>query len=106
MFIDLLAEIGLVSVCAGAVGMSRKSAYALRRRPGADTFAHAWDFATGLGRFQAESQAIDRALHGERRPIFYKGRQVGERTVHNDKLLIAVLRAKHPKYTSGTFDGW
>jgi hypothetical protein len=105
-FIELLAQIGLVAVCARAVGMSAKSAYALRKRPGAEDFANAWDEAVGLGRFAAEVQAIDRAMHGERRPIFYQGRQVGERTVYNDKLLIAVLRAKHPKYAGGGFEGW
>lgn len=86
--------------------MSAKSAYALRKRPGAEDFACAWDEAVGLGRFTAETHAIDRALHGERRPIFYKGKQVGERIVHNDKLLIAVLRAKHPKYRQSGFEGW
>ena len=105
-FIDLLAQIGLVAVCARAVGMSPKSAYALRRRPGAETFALAWDEAVGLGRCRAEAEAIDRAIKGERRPIFYRGRQVGERTVYNDKLLIAVLRAKHAKYRGGGFEGW
>ena len=105
-FIDLLSQIGLVSICARAVGMSRKSAYALRNRPGAESFAAAWDSAVGLGRSQVEIHAIDRALHGERRPVFYKGRQVGERTVYNDKLLIAVLRAKHPKYRQSDFVGW
>jgi hypothetical protein len=86
--------------------MSAKSAYALRKRPGAEDFARAWDQAVGLGRCEAENQAIERALKGERRPIFYKGRQVGERTVYNDKLLIAVLRAKHPKYRKSDFEGW
>lgn len=105
-FIDLLSQIGLVAVCARAVGMSPKSAYALRKRPGAEDFARAWDQAVGLGRFEAEVQAIRRAMEGEPRPIFYKGRQVGERTVYNDKLLIAVLRAKHPKYARSDFERW
>ena len=105
-FIDLLSQIGLVTVCARAVGMSAKSAYALRRRPGAQDFARAWDEAVGLGQLKAEAEAIRRAIEGERRPIFYKGKQVGERTVYNDRLLIAVLRAKLPKYRQSDFDGW
>lgn len=104
-FIDLLSQIGLVSVCARAVGMSAKSAYALRRRDGAEDFARAWDQAVGLGRVEAEGQAIRRAIEGERRPVFYRGKQIGERTVYNDKLLIAVLRAKHRRYRSD-FDEW
>ena len=48
----------------------------------------------GLGPFVVESRAIELAIKGEVRPIFYKGRQVGERIVHNDRLLIAVLRSR------------
>lgn len=94
VFIEQLARIGLVSAAARAVGMSAKSAYALRKRPGAESFAGAWDEAVGIGRFIAECAAIDRALEGEVRPIFYKGRRVGERIIHDNRLLIAVLRSR------------
>ena len=94
VFIDQLARIGLVSAATRAVGMSPKSAYALRKRPGAESFAAAWGEAVGIGRFAAEMTAIDRALSGEVRPVFYKGRQVGERVVHDNRLLLAVLRAR------------
>jgi hypothetical protein len=96
VFIAQLARIGLVSAAARAVGMSAKSAYALRKRPGAESFAAAWDEAVGIGRFMAEMTAIDRAFDGEVRPVFYKGRQVGERVIHDNRLLIAVLRARIP----------
>jgi hypothetical protein len=96
VFIEQLARIGLVSAAARAVGMSAKSAYALRKRPGAESFAAAWDTAVGIGRFAAEMTAIDRALSGEVRPVFYKGRQVGERVIHDNRLLLAVLRARLP----------
>ncbi|MBA2919314.1 hypothetical protein GON01_09640 [Sphingomonas sp. MAH-20] len=94
MFIEQLSRIGLVSAAARAVGMSAKSAYALRKRPGAESFAAAWDEAVGLGQFLAQAAAIHRAVDGEVRPVFYRGRQVGERRVYNDRLLIAVLNAQ------------
>ena len=100
-FIDLLSQIGLVSVCARAVGMSAKSAYALRKRPGAEGFAAAWDEAVGCERFTPEAAAIDRALGGERRSIFYRGKHI----VYNDKLLIAVLRARHPNIQAAASRG-
>jgi hypothetical protein len=42
-FIGLLAETGSAASAAAAVGMSRMTAYRLRRRAGAASFAHAWD---------------------------------------------------------------
>jgi hypothetical protein len=42
-FVGLLAETGSVAAAARAVGMSRMTAYRLRGRFGAGSFAHAWD---------------------------------------------------------------
>ncbi len=46
-FLGYLAETGSVLGACEAVGMSRKSAYRLRARPGAESFAAAWDAALG-----------------------------------------------------------
>lgn len=97
-FIDQLARLGVVSAAAKAVGMSAKSAYALRNRAGEGSeFAAAWDAAVAAGRARALDTAIERALEGERVPVFYRGRQVGERIRYNDSLLIAALRAVDPR---------
>lgn len=42
-FVAALARAGCVGRAAAAAGMSRESAYRLRRRPGAESFAAAWD---------------------------------------------------------------
>jgi hypothetical protein len=47
-FIGVLAETGSVSAAARFVGMARETAYRLRRKPGAEEFAHAWDIAMQL----------------------------------------------------------
>lgn len=91
-FIRQLARIGLVSAAARACGMSAKSAYALRKRSGAESFAAAWDDAVDIGRFRGEAVAIDRAINGYLEPVFRQGRKVGERRRFNDRLLIAVVR--------------
>src|SRR5688572_25963890 len=44
-FIGMLAETGSVSAAAEFVGMTRETAYRLRRKPGAEEFARAWDVA-------------------------------------------------------------
>ena len=46
-FLGMLAETGSVIGACEAVGISRKSAYQLRARPGAGSFAAAWDLALG-----------------------------------------------------------
>lgn len=91
-FVEALATIGLVSAAARAVGKSAKSAYALRKRPGAEGFAAAWDRALRIGGDHARDIAIARATEGVVQPVFYRGRQIGERRVFDHRLLIAALR--------------
>ena len=78
--------------------MSPKSAYALLRRAGEGSdFAAAWDAAIDQGRANALDTGIERALGGTIKPIFYRGRQIGEQRLYNDGLLIAALRALNPR---------
>jgi hypothetical protein len=63
-FIRALEAMGSVGKAARAVGMGRASAYRLRERPGAASFAAAWDRAISMGRTHQFSIAMDRALNG------------------------------------------
>lgn len=63
-FIRALEAMGSVGRAAKAVGMGRRSAYRLRERPGADSFAASWDRALSMGRTLQFSVAMDRALNG------------------------------------------
>jgi hypothetical protein len=96
-FVERLAECGVVSAAASAVGMTARSAYKLRARPDAASFAAAWDEAAARGRQRALFTAYDRAVNGHAQPIFYRGLQVGERRVYSDRLLIALLRRDKPE---------
>ncbi|HEY6817034.1 MAG TPA: hypothetical protein VI168_15970 [Croceibacterium sp.] len=55
-FIGLLAECGSVAEAARGVGMGRESAWRLRRRTGAGSFAHAWDVIAAIRRGEAVPQ--------------------------------------------------
>lgn len=90
-FIQHLCRIGLVAPAARAVGMSRQTAYALRQKPGAESFAAAWDLALEMGLGNAEDHAISRALEGYDVPYFYGGRQCGAIRRYDHRLLLAVL---------------
>lgn len=63
-FIHALSVMGSVGPAARAVGMGRVSAYRLREREGAESFAAAWDRAISLGRTQQYSVAMEAALNG------------------------------------------
>lgn len=63
-FVAGLAVTGSVEAAARMVGISRKSAYALRKRPDAQDFATAWDVAISNGRRRMDDYMFDRALNG------------------------------------------
>jgi hypothetical protein len=93
-FIYALSKIGVVSFAANCVGMSRKSAYALRDRAGPESgFARAWQEAQLIGRTNTWFETVRRAIDGVEEPYFYRGIQRGTRRVYNDRLLIAAFRA-------------
>ena len=63
-FIRALEAMGSVGRAARAVGIGRASAYRLRDRPGASSFAAAWDRAISMGRVHQYGIAMDRAING------------------------------------------
>jgi hypothetical protein len=54
---------------ARAVGKTPRSAYQLRDKDGAESFAAAWEAAKFAGRDHAAQIAIERALYGEMVPL-------------------------------------
>ncbi|HYG28727.1 MAG TPA: hypothetical protein VD887_00775 [Allosphingosinicella sp.] len=92
-FILRLALGGHVTLAARAVGKTRKSAYRLRERPDAASFAASWDKAVGWGQDRRLDVGLERALYGERIPIVRNGRCVGEVIRYDNRLCMAVLNA-------------
>lgn len=96
-FIEELADTGSVLTAAQTVNMSRASAYALRRSPGAEAFDRAWAAAIDAASKRLLDDAFERALVGSDEPIFDRdGRRVGRRLRQSDKLLMFLLRAYSP----------
>lgn len=102
-FIAELTRIGSVNAAARAVNRSARSAYLLRDKPGAESFAAAWEEALFAGHQSARDTAIERALHGEIMPQFRNGRFTGYAIRHNDRLLIAAL-GSHRRGPAGRVD--
>ncbi len=91
-FIEHLADTLCVATAAARVGMSEQSAYALRRRPGAEGFAAAWDAALRRGiSGQARSRFVDLAVNGRLVRRFYQGKLIAEDRVYSERLLLALI---------------
>lgn len=107
-FLAQLYLTGSVAAAAGAVGMSRASAYRLRGRAGAEGFAWAWDRVltpTGsgpdnrpAGRRRPDLRKVTRGVlmgwleTGKVRPVLFRGRVVGIDARPCDIVLFALLR--------------
>jgi hypothetical protein len=96
-FIEALADTGSVKAACRAVGRADHGAYRLRRQPGAEEFAAAWQAALDHGIKRIEDVAMERALNGVEVPVYSYGKLVGTRRVYNDRLLMFMLRNRAPE---------
>lgn len=96
-FIQALADTGLVEHAARAVDMSVQSAYRLRRAPGGEGFARAWNAALAAAAERVLDLAFTRAIAGEEVPVFDRdGCRIGAKWRTNDRLTMFILRAYLP----------
>lgn len=106
IFLAALSVTGVVSRAAKAAEMGVTSAYNLRKREGAESFAAAWDQVEREARERALAYVIEHVMHGETRPRFYRGRFIG--TVHrvDQKVALAAVRAMFTEPPGRCRDGW
>ena len=98
VFIAALADTGSVTQAARDVGMSTRSAYALRRLPEGAGFARAWTAAIHQGMNRLVDVCMERALEGTEEAIFDKdGRVIGHRRRYHDRMAMFLLRAHLPE---------
>jgi hypothetical protein len=100
-FIDALADTGSVSLACKAVNMASVGAYHLRRQPGAEDFAAAWEEALDHGIAILRDAVMERAIHGIDVPVMSFGKQVGTRRIYNDRLAAFVLRNYDGRMSAG-----
>lgn len=102
-FIEALADTGSVRRAAESVNMCHTTAYRLRRHPEAGEFCKAWEAALALGVQRLEDIAMERALEGVEVPVYSYGKLVGTRRIHNDRLLMFLLRNRaSQRFAAGT----
>ena len=96
-FISALADSGCVAIAAREVDMAESGAYRLRRAPGSENFAAAWDAAIANASARLVDVAFQRAIRGTDEAVYNRdGDIVGRRHIHHDRLLIFLLKAYHP----------
>jgi len=86
-FLDHLAEKGNVRAACGRVGLSRETAYRLRRRD--PLFARGWAAAMVKAHDVTTEVLADRAIDGVEEPIYHRGELVGTRRRYDSRLLLA-----------------
>ena len=97
-FIEALADTGLVSHAAKAVGMGRESANRLRRSPHGAAFARAWDAARLHAGAALEDIAFERAIEGVEHNVYNEyGEVVATKHVVNDRMLTFLLSHLKPE---------
>ncbi|WP_114521492.1 hypothetical protein [Altererythrobacter sp. ZODW24] len=105
-FIGMLAETRSVAAAARFVGMARETAYRLRVKPGAESFAAAWDAALGFAPRMSPHQSSnvtrgsrkvtgggdwDGAAGGRFQPVMRRGRYAGSVYKAQNSELLAYL---------------
>jgi len=91
IFLDTLAECGVVADAARAAGMSKQSAYAFRNSARGRAFDTAWRAALLLARRRLADEVMSRALNGCVEVIMRDGEVWGERHRYDNRLTMAVL---------------
>ena len=96
-FIGTLADCGSVRTAAMQVGISPSSAYKLRRSPGGEAFAQAWDAAIQQAAYALIDDAFERAFNGSDEPVYGRdGQVIGLRRRKSDAMAMFLLRKHFP----------
>jgi len=91
IFLNTLAEWGIVSDAAEAAGVSRQAAYALRNSAKGRAFQLAWRAAVLLARRRLADDLMARALQGQVDQLWRDGKPWRERRRQDNRLGLALL---------------
>lgn len=94
-FLGHLAECGILSDAAAAVGVDRTTVW--RRRQDDADFSKAFDEAIEMAADKLEAEARRRAIDGVEEPVYQGGQLVGTRMVYSDSLLALLLKGRRKK---------
>jgi hypothetical protein len=96
IFIQTLAETGIVRIAAAAAGMSVRSADRLALRDDAESFCLAWDAALQVAARRGAALLYEYAFEGMVETIWRDGEIVGQRRRPSEKALFFLLARLDP----------
>jgi len=94
--IQAMAASGCIREACAKVGVSAEAVYKLRRRPDAQSFRLAMDFALDGAADRVEDAVYSRAINGVEVPHYYRGELVGTHRRYDERLATFILRYRKP----------
>jgi hypothetical protein len=94
--VQAMAACGCIREACAKVGVSAEAVYKLRRRPDAQSFRTAMDFAPDGAADRIEDAVYSRAINGVEVPHYYKGELVGTHRRYDERLALFLLRYRKP----------
>jgi hypothetical protein len=91
LFCETLAECGMVDKAVASAGMSRESAYKLRRRSTGKSFALAWDAALLLARQRLIDEAFALAFTGSVEQTVLEGEVIYEKRRRDPRMILTTI---------------
>lgn len=95
IFLEALAETGMVTQAARAAGPTVEGFRLLRKKD--EEFAALWMEALEEFRDKIESAAIKRAVEGVNKPVYQLAQYVGDITEYSDSLMQLILKGHRPE---------
>lgn len=99
LFLESLADAGIVSVACKAACVDKSTARDHRNKDAA--FATAWDEAIESATDEMVAEARRRAVKGVNEPVYYQGKRVGAVRRYSDVLLMFLIKKERPAYRDG-----
>lgn len=100
-FIAQLAASGSVTMAAKCIGISSSALYQLRRGPGAESFAAAWEVAVDIGARRVLDVLIEHAIHGTPETLSKGGEMILERRRYNHRAMMWIVAHRFPEKFGG-----
>jgi hypothetical protein len=91
----MFAETANVRHTCAVTSIPRPTVYAWLKSD--EAFRKAWDEAVELGTGALEDEAVRRAYHGVKKPVFYQGKKCGYIREYSDGMLWNLLKARRPE---------
>lgn len=104
VFIDNLAASGCVKMASDSVGTSTSAMYTLRKRPGAESFAAAWDKAVEAGARIVLDLLMQHAIHGTPETLLKDGEVILERRKYNTRAMMWIVQQRFPEQYGGSLN--